>query len=67
MSALESKPWYVSKTIWLNIISALIELGQVFLDLNILPSGTILLIINVLNIILRVITKTEVIAVKQNE
>lgn len=60
MTTLQSTPWYLSKTIWLNIISALIELGNVFLDLNILPSGTILLIVNVLNIIIRLITKTEI-------
>lgn len=59
-----TKPWYASKTIWLNIISALVELGQAFLDLNILPSGTVLLVVNILNIILRAITKTEVTAVK---
>ena len=60
MTTLQSTPWYLSKTIWLNIISALIELGNVFLDLNILPSGTILLIVNVLNVIIRLITKTEI-------
>lgn len=62
MSESTSKPWYLSKIIWVNVISALIELGQVFLDAQILPTGTVLLIVNILNIILRIVTKAEVTA-----
>lgn len=54
---MQTKPWYLSKTIWLNIISIAIELAQTFLDLNLLPSGTLLMVVNVLNVLLRLITK----------
>lgn len=50
------KKWYSSKTVWLNVISGLLELTQVFTGLDIIPSGTLTIIVNVLNIALRRIT-----------
>ncbi|MDI6804908.1 MAG: hypothetical protein QME58_13900 [Bacteroidota bacterium] len=51
------KKWYQSKIIWVNIISLLLELANSLLDMNVLPAGTLLIIVNGLNIILRLITK----------
>ncbi|MCS7054453.1 MAG: hypothetical protein NZM09_12090 [Ignavibacterium sp.] len=47
------KAWYKSKTIWVNLLSLAIELAQYLLNAQIVPSGTILVIVNLLNIILR--------------
>jgi hypothetical protein len=57
---MEAKKWWQSKIVWLNIISFLLELGQAFLDYNILPAGTVLMIVNFLNIALRMITKVPI-------
>jgi len=47
-----SKPWWKSKTVWVNALSAAAELAGIIP----LPGGTALLIANALNIALRFIT-----------
>lgn len=54
------KEWYKSKTIWLNLISLLIEIAQYLLDMNVIPTGTLLIVVNVLNIIVRFITNSGI-------
>ena len=54
----ESKPFYESKTFWANI---LVVLASVFTDIsNFLGTGGTLTFVAVLNIALRVITKSPV-------
>lgn len=48
------KAWYLSKTLWLNIIGAIILLLQYAGTINWLPQTTAAEIIAVLNIILRI-------------
>lgn len=53
------KSWYLSKTVWINILGLLVEVAQVALDLRWLPAGTITGILAVLNILLRFVSKAE--------
>tara|TARA_R100001086_G_scaffold170569_1_gene93148 strand:+ start:4208 stop:4468 length:261 start_codon:yes stop_codon:yes gene_type:complete len=46
------KPWYKSRTIWVNAISAAAELVGIIP----LPGGTALIVANILNIALRFVT-----------
>jgi hypothetical protein len=57
---METKKWYKSKVIWLNLIASGVEITQLLTGINVLPAGTSLIIANSLNIILRFITKTEI-------
>jgi len=50
------KPWYKSKTIWFNIAALLLELIQYLLSAQIIPKGTMLIIVNLMNIVLRFFT-----------
>jgi hypothetical protein len=50
------KPWWKSKTIWLNVISGLLEGTQLFTGVQWIPPGIVTLATNVLNIILRKMT-----------
>lgn len=52
------KRWYKSKTIWINLMSLLLEIAQYLLDMNVIPTGTLLILVNILNIIIRFITDT---------
>lgn len=52
-----TKHWYNSKTIWINVISSFLEIAQLINGINLLPAGTLTLITNLLNIILRFVTK----------
>ena len=56
---MESKAWYQSKTLWLNLIAALAGAVQTFTGfvIDIEAQGAILI---VLNIILRLVTKSAV-------
>lgn len=53
---METKKWYQSKTLWVNIISLALELTQAFTGLNWIPAGTLTIITNFLNIALRFVT-----------
>lgn len=62
-----SKPWYTSKTMWVNIISALGALGGVFgfgdiLNAEVQASVIALIMagVNVINLILRKVTSTAI-------
>ena len=57
---MQTKQWWKSKTIWLNIVSALLELAQLLTGTNWIPPGTLTLIVNFLNIVLRRITSEAV-------
>jgi hypothetical protein len=50
------KPWWKSKTIWLNVISGLLEGAQIFTGVQWIPTGVLTIVTNVLNIILRKMT-----------
>lgn len=61
------KQWYASRTIWTNLISGIGTMGLVFgFDLGLTPEmqaqlvGGILVLVNVINIILRKVTKTAI-------
>ena len=56
---MENKAWYQSKTLWLNLIAAAAGAVQAFTGfvIDIEAQGAILI---VLNIILRLVTKTAV-------
>ena len=51
-----SKSLFKSKTFWFNIVTAALELSQVIP----LPPGTAVLIVNVGNIVLRLLTNAPV-------
>ena len=57
---METKSIWKSKTFWINVISALLEVAQLLTGTQILPPSTLTLIMNVLNILLRRITSTSV-------
>jgi hypothetical protein len=50
------KPWYKSKIVWVNVISILLEVSQILTGVNWIPTGTLTLVVNILNIILRKLT-----------
>lgn len=57
------KKWYHSKTIWLNVISLAIEVGNMLMTNPIIPTqftGVLTVVVNVLNIILRTISNTTI-------
>ena len=50
-----TKAWYLSKTLWLNVISIALEIAQQVSGMNWLPAGTLVFITNMLNIGLRLL------------
>lgn len=57
------KKWYESKTVWLNVISIVLEVLNLLMDNPIIPAkyaGALTMLVNVLNIILRFITTTAI-------
>lgn len=57
------KKWYQSRTIWLNLISIFVEVGNMLLTNPIIPvqfTGYLTIIVNVLNIVLRTLTSTPI-------
>lgn len=57
------KKWYQSRIIWVNIISVLLEVLNLLMTNPIIPvkfAGVLTMLVNVLNIGLRFITKTEI-------
>ena len=55
---MQPKPIWKSKTFWFNILSGVLEVGQVVSGLNIIPPGTIAVAAALINIVLRRITNT---------
>jgi hypothetical protein len=57
------KKWYESKTIWLNVISLIIEIGNMLMTTPVIPTqytGILTVVVNVLNIVLRTLTNTTI-------
>ena len=57
---METKPFYTSKTFWVNAVGLFWVLAAAPLGLPALSEDTMLSILAVINILLRFITKTEV-------
>jgi hypothetical protein len=62
---METKPFYLSKTFWVNLVGLFWTFGAGPLGLPTLSEDTMLSILAVINILLRFITKTEVSLTKQ--
>jgi len=56
---METKPWYVSKTIWANVLMyvAMIASKQFGFEVSVEEQGAVLLLVNV---ILRAVTKGKI-------
>ena len=57
---METKKWYQSKTMWVNIIATVAIILQMVMGTNLLDTDTQAGILAVVNLILRVITKTGI-------
>lgn len=57
---IKTKKWYKSKTIWFNVFSFVAEILNQILNLKLIPPGAILLIVNIVNIILRTLTRDPI-------
>ena len=61
---MNSKPWYLSKTMWANLIGGAVTIGGAFgLDLGLTPETQAQLvagIMAVVNIVLRFVTKRPI-------
>lgn len=62
-----SKSLFASKTFWVNVISASLELAQALGGVQLIPAGSLTLITNILNIALRAVTEQPVHLVKPKE
>jgi hypothetical protein len=49
--------WWKSKTLWLNVVSIALEVVQMLSGVSWLPAGTFTIIVNVLNMLLRLLAK----------
>lgn len=62
---METTKWYLSRTLWVNIVAALATLAGVFkLDLGLTPevqATVVTTILALVNIALRLVTKTAVV------
>lgn len=57
------KKWYESKTIWINLIAVVLEVGNALMTNPIIPTkfaGVLTVVVTVLNIILRTISSTTI-------
>lgn len=54
------KSLWVSRTFWFNLLSALLEVAQLVTQYQLLPPGVSTLIVNLINIGLRVVTTQPV-------
>lgn len=57
------KKWYQSRTIWINLISLGIEVGNMLMVNPIIPvrfAGVLTIIVNIANIVLRTLTTTTI-------
>jgi hypothetical protein len=59
-----SKPWYLSRTMWANLIGGAVTIGGVFgLDLGLTPEAQAQLvsgIMVVINLVLRLVTRSAI-------
>ena len=59
------KAWWKSKTIWVNTLGAAVEIGQLLMQAQILPPGTITLVLAGANVVLRKLTTQPIGATDQ--
>jgi uncharacterized membrane protein len=57
---METKSWWQSKTVWINIISLLLEIAQAVSGVQWIPVGILTIVVNILNIFLRFLTNTKI-------
>lgn len=59
---MEGKPWYLSKTIWVNLVMGIFGIFVAWKpDLNsFLNEGNLVLLMSVVNVILRGVTKNAI-------
>ena len=55
-----TKSLWASKTVWFNLLSALLEVFQLVTQYQLLPPGVTTVAVNIINIILRMITTQAV-------
>lgn len=63
MATQQTKTWYQSRTIWVNVISIALEILNLLLTNPIIPAkyaGFFTMAVNILNIFLRFITKKTI-------
>ncbi len=56
---METKPWYVSKTLWVNVIAMIAMLVQTKVGF-VIDAETQAALLIVINLVLRIITKTPI-------
>ena len=61
---MNAKPWYLSKTIWFNVITGALELIQALGGVGLLPPGVLAVAVHVGNCALRLITSQPIAARK---
>ncbi len=54
------KPWWQSKTIWFNVITGVVEIAQSLSGTGLVPPGILTVIVNMGNVLLRLITKSPI-------
>lgn len=57
---MESKSIFRSKLFWINVLAAIVEIGQSLSGTNLVPSGHLLVGVNIANILLRRLTSDPV-------
>ena len=64
---METKVWYLSKTLWANLLMVILSVIQsdLVMGLNILPPETLAMVIAAVNFLLRFLTSTPLTATKQ--
>lgn len=53
---MQSKQWWKSKVLWLNLVGLLLAIGDAVSGLNLVPPTTLVAVMAVLNAVLRFIT-----------
>jgi hypothetical protein len=59
-----NKPWYQSRTIWINLLTAALELSGALS--GIAPPGVLQLTTNALNVIVRFLTNQSILPVRES-
>lgn len=62
-----SKSIFTSKIFWVNLVSGLLEIGQLLTGTNLIPPGYLSIGVNALTIVLRRLTSGEVHVVTPRE
>jgi len=56
----DTKKWYTSKTLWINLLSMASILAQTYYKTDVLPAEVQVSLLAVINIVLRTITKSSI-------